>query len=251
MKISNPEKLKFKGLLVALSTTAMMLLSAGCTEIDGGEIRNTVVLPTDSIVNFACANEGVFDETCVLDNPANPYVNVTITEPREEEPGDECKNIADPTSKFTLSDGDEDNGLSPAPSSKSKYYVWATALARGVGLQGENQYFTAFYLHALYAESGSPTTREQALKAYRSLLDNYFSSVTFDKFPIGPNPDCPGFDLEVKVAAALKDRVGENLYAPTDAALIPLFASPDLALNEISDWGYIYDPDTGIMSTFQ
>ena len=226
-------------IIPTLIAGSIILLSTGCSEVDDGTVMNTVELPIDSTLNFYCANEGVYLETCVLDNPENPYASVAITEPKDEEPDDPCTDLYDPTSKFTLNDD--------APSSKARYYLWATALAKGVGLQGENQYFTAFWLQAVYRESGSPTTREQALKAYRSLLDNYFLGVTFDKYEVAA---CE----EVKVAAALKDRVGENMYAPTDPALYSLYAIPDSALEDISEWGYIYDPsvgENGLMSIFR
>ena len=238
MRIQQYIKLHLNIFIATLIAGSAILLTSGCSEVDGGSVQNTVELPIDSTLNFYCENEGIYLETCVLDNPENPYANVPITEPSDEE-ADPCTELYDPTSKFTLSDD--------APSSKARYYLWATALARGVGLQGENQYFTAFYLHALYAESGSPTTREQALKAYRSLLDNYFLSVTFDKYEVVPDPEC----VDVKVAAALKDRVGENLYAPTDPALISLYTIQDFALQDLGDWGYVYDPVTGIMSVFR
>ena len=239
MKILNYIEQHLKLLTATLVAGSMMLFTAGCSEVDGGAVQSTVQLPTDSVLNFACENEGIHLETCVLDNPENPYANVAITEPKDEDPDVPCTELYDPTSKFTLSDD--------APSSKAKYYVWATALAKGVGLQGENQYFTAFYLHAVYAETGSPTTREQALKAYRSVLDNYFLGVTFDKYEVVPEPEC----VEVKVAAALKDRVGENLYAPTDPALVSLYSIPDFALQDISEWGYVYDTTNEIMSIFR
>ena len=223
-------------IIATLIAGSIILLSTGCSEVDDGTVMNTVELPIDSTLNFYCANEGIYLEKCVLDNPENPYASVAITEPKDEEPDVPCTDLYDPTSKFTLNDD--------APSSKARYYLWATALAKGVGLQGENQYFTAFYLQAVYAESGSPTTREQALKAYRSLLDNYFLGVTFDKYEVAV---CE----EVKVAAALKDRAGENLYAPTDPALISLYAIPDSALEDISEWGYIYDTTNEIMSVFR
>ena len=242
MKIFNHIKQHINMLITMLLAGSMILVTAGCSEIDSGTVQNTVPLPVDSTLNFYCADEGIYLEKCVLDNPENPYANVAITEPKDEDPEIPCTDIYDPTSKFTLSDD--------APSSKARYYLWATALARGVGLQGENQYFTAFYLHALYAESGSPTTREQALKAYRSLLDNYFLGVTFDKYEVVPAPEC----VSVKVAAALKDRVGKNLYAPTDQRLISLYSIPDSALEVISEWGYVYDPsvgENGLMSIFR
>jgi hypothetical protein len=236
MKILNYIEQHLKTLTATLIAGSMILLTAGCGEVDGGKVVTDIPLPTDSVLNFACADEGIYLERCVLDNPANPYANVAITEPKDEEPDDPCEELYDPTSKFTLSDD--------APSSKAKYYVWASALAKGVGLQGENQYFTAFYLQAVYAESGSPTTREQAKKAYRSLLDNYFLGPTFDKYEVAT---C----VDVKVAAALKDRVGENLYDPTDPVLVSLYAIPDSALQDIGEWGYIYDTTNQIMSIFR
>ena len=238
MRIQHYIKLNLNIVIATLIAGSAILLTSGCSEVDGGSVQNTVELPIDSTLNFYCENEGVYPDPCVLDNPENPYANVPITEPSDEVP-EPCTELYDPTSKFTLSDD--------APSNKAKYYLWATALARGVGLQGENQYFTAFYLHALYAVSGCPTTREQALKAYRSLLDNYFLGVTFDKYEVVPEPEC----IEVKVAAALKDRVGENMYAPTDPALISLYTIQDFALQDLGDWGYVYDPVTGIMSLFR
>ncbi|MDX2488766.1 MAG: hypothetical protein QNL03_14880 [Gammaproteobacteria bacterium] len=241
MKILNYIEQHLNILIATLIMGSMILLISGCGEIDGGTVQNTVQLPMpeDSTLNFRCENEGIYLDTCVLDNPENPYASVAITEPKDEEPDEPCTELYDPTSKFTLSDD--------APSMKAKYYVWATALAKGVGLQGENQYFTAFYLQAVYAESGSPTTRDQAVKAYRSLLDNYFLGVTFDKYEVVPAPEC----VEVKVAAALKDRVGENLYDPTDDLLISLYAIPDSALEDISEWGYVYDTTNKITSVFR
>ena len=235
MRCPNYLNQSLKIIVATLFAGITILTSTGCDEVDGGEDRTKVELPTDSTLNFYCADEGVFVEKCVLDNPENPYRNVPITEPKDEEP-EPCEELYDPTSKFTLSDD--------APSAKAKYYLWATALARGVGLQGENQYFTAFWLHAVYAESGSPTTREQALKAYRSVLDNYFLSQTFDKYEVVGPPEC----VEVKVAAVLKDRVGENLFAPTDEELIELYSIPDFALQDLGEWGYTYDTDNGILS---
>jgi len=111
-------------------------------------------------------------------------------------------------------------------------------LAKGAGLQGENQYYTALSLHEVYGESGSPTTRDQAIKAYRSVLDNFFLA--------------PTFITEFGIAVALKDWVGANLSDPTSADLEPLYPDPveENALSDISEWGYIYDPITG-MSIFE
>ena len=67
-------------LVATLIAGSMILLTAGCSEVDGGTVQNTVQLPTDSTLNFACANEGIYLERCVLDNPENPYANVAVTE---------------------------------------------------------------------------------------------------------------------------------------------------------------------------
>lgn len=205
-------------LIATLVAGSMILLTAGCDEVDGGTVQNTVQLPEDSTLNFRCEDEGIYLETCVLDNPENPYANVAVTE----------------DNKFDLSD--------EAPSAKSRYYLWATALAKGAGIPGENQYYIALSLHEVFAESASPTTRDQAKKAYRSVLDNYFLAPTF----FGP------FSLEESVfAVALKDLVGQNLYDPSAANLVSFYVDPVNALAEISEWGYIYNIETETMSIFQ
>ena len=157
MKIQDYVKQYLNRLSVLMLTATVILVTAGCDEIDSGEVQNSVTLPVDSVLNFRCEDEGIFPEDCVLDNPENPYVSVAVTE----------------DNKFDLAED--------APSAKSRYYLWATALARGVGLQGENQYYTAVSLHEVFGESGSPTTRDQARKAYRSVLDNFFLAPSFFK----------------------------------------------------------------------
>ena len=206
-------------LALLVLTTPVILMTAGCDEIDSGVVRNTVDLPLDSTLNLACEDEGIFPEDCVLDNPGNPYASVAVTE----------------DNKFQLND--------EAPSAKSRYYLWATALARGAGIQGENQYYTALSLHEVFAESGSPTTREQAIKAYRSVLDNFFFSPTF--FVVTINGE------EASIAVSLKDIVGGNLFDPASSSLVPLYSDPVLALDDISSWGYVYDPESEIMSIFE
>ncbi len=216
-RIHNPSK-RYPALLAATMfaclTTALV---SGCDVEDRGEVRNEVPLPTDSILNFACPDEGIFPEECVLENPENPYRTANVTD----------------ETKFQLSD--------EAPSAKSRYYVWATALARQP--TGENQYFTAISLHEVFGESASPTTRDQAIKAYRSVLDNFFFSATFFVVPFSSG--------EASVAIPIKDEVGINLVTPTAASLVPLYSDPLFARDAISDWGYIWDPDNEIMSFFE
>ena len=224
MKILNHIEQHIKILLATLVAGSMILVTTACSEVDGGKPQEEVALPTDSVLNFACADEGVYLERCVLDNPENPYANVAINEIE-----------GSPNNKFALNDS--------APSAKARYYVWATALAKGAGIPGENQYYTALSLHEVFAESGSPTTREQALKAYRSVLDNYFLNPTFFVFPVNGE--------DVAIAASLKNLVGENLYDPTAANLVSLYADPALALQDISEWGYVYDTTNKIMGIFR
>ena len=221
MNIKIYENLKqHLSMLVTLTLSgSLVLLSAGCSEVDGGKTQNELQLPVDSVVNFECVDEGIYLEKCILDNPENPYAKVAVTE----------------DNKFALNDS--------APSAKARYYVWATALAKGAGAQGENQYFTAKSLQELFAESGSPTTQEQAKKAYRSVLDNYFLSSTF--FVIIVNGE------EVKFAASLKDLTGENLFAPVIPTLVSLYTDQIFALQDMSEWGYIYNETTKTVSVFK
>ncbi|MGD8581479.1 MAG: hypothetical protein PVG12_04215 [Gammaproteobacteria bacterium] len=219
MKISINVTQYINMLAVLMFTAGLILMTAGCDEIDTGEVQNSVPLPVDSVLNFNCENEGIFPEDCVLDNPENPYARVSITE----------------DNKFRLNE--------EAPSAKSRYYLWATALVRGAGIPGENQFYTALSLHEVYTESGSPTTRNQAIKAYRSVLDNFFLAPTFFVVPVDGE--------DASIAVSLKDIVGANLFNPTSPNLVSLYTDPALALSDISEWGYVYNPATGIMSVFE
>jgi hypothetical protein len=212
--------------VATLIAGTMIIFTTGCSEVDEGTVQNTVQLPTDSVLNFACEDEGIYLESCVLDNPENPYANVAIIAD-EDDPDN-------PNNKFVLSDA--------APSAKARYYVWATALAKGAGIPGENQYYVAVSLHEVFAESGSPTTREQALKAYRSVLDNYFLNPTF----FGPFGE-----KEIVYAAALKDLVGQNLVEPVPPLVSFYDDLPLEALGELSEWGYIYNETTKVVTFFQ
>ena len=226
MRILEYMKLHLNILIATLIAGSVVFLTSACSEVDGGTVQNTVQLPTDSTLNFYCENEGIYLDTCVLDNPENPYANVAvIADPDDPD---------NPNDKFVLSDA--------APSAKSRYYLWATALAKGAGIPGENQYYVAVSLHEVFAESGSPTTREQALKAYRSVLDNYYLNPTF----FGPFGE-----KEIVYAAALKDLVGQNLVEPVPPLISFYDDLPLEALGELSEWGYIYNETTKVVTFFQ
>jgi len=128
-------------------------LLAACGGGEGGYEVDQVELPVDYTLNLYCENAGIADSTCILDDPENPY----------------ARSLVNDETKFQLYDD--------SPSAKSDFYLWATALARNP--IGENQYYTALSLHDLYTQGGSEVARNQAKRAYRSLLDNYFDSVTF------------------------------------------------------------------------
>lgn len=142
---------------VRYSLLASLLLLVGCNAGDGsGTPTSSVSLPTDTALDLYCEDVGINTNTCVLDDPANPYARSLIND----------------TTKWVLHNA--------SPSAKSRFYLWATALAKST--TGENQYYTALALHELYTEGGStPSTnaQAQAKKAYRSLLDNFYSSLTY------------------------------------------------------------------------
>lgn len=199
-----------------------MVLVTSCGEVDKGDgtVTNTQPLPTDTQLNLYCVDAGIANETCILDDPANPYAG----------------------SPFDIEALFEE--LDPAaPGPKARFYLWGTAQARQP--QGVYQYFTALHLHYLFGESGSELVREQAKRAYRSLLDNYFDSVWFLK------EVTPGGDI--LYPRKLNKLVGINLVDPNNVdalhfGLVPLYADSLLAEQDIGEWGFTFDSDTRTMS---
>ena len=211
------------------------LVAGGCespTDTDG-EIINGIVLPTDVVLNLACANVGVYPENCVLGDPENPFVTTAIIEfdpnnPRQDDKFDLLATIPD--------------GPSGA---KARFYLWATALARRPS--GENQWYTAKALHELFdANSNFISTdelvREQAQKAYKSVLDNFWGSVTFFECDLCA-PDEFG-DL-IKFPAQLNEQVGDNLFRFESTGFLPVIEGGEIGVLElIGIWGYTYRPAT-------
>jgi len=204
-------------------------LTAGCDgerDSGDGEVINAIVLPTDTLVNLACENVGIADERCILEDPENPFVAVPIIEFDVNDP--------DATNKFDLF-----NSIPAGPTgAKARYYFWATALARRPS--GENQFYTALALHELWDLASDPIIQTQALKAYRSVLDNYFGSVTVFTCCPAASPDG---ETPVPFPVGLNELTADNLYR-TDATgyarLIP--GDPILVLTVMLDWGYTYRP---------
>jgi hypothetical protein len=195
---------------IILTLSSFVLLS-GCGGGDGSE-QTPVELQTNYTLDLACQNEGVFPETCVLNDPNNPFANVYINE----------------ENKWDLHDA--------APSAKSRFYLWATALAKSPN--GENQYYTASALHALYTEGGSVVAKTQAIKAYRAVLDHFFDDVTYF-LADWLLPVVEYYEV------LLRELTGDRLYDPSFDNLSDLFETPEQALNTLNDWGYSYDPVTG------
>jgi hypothetical protein len=208
------------------------LAAGGCespSDTDG-EVINGIVLPTDVVLNLACDNVGIYPENCVLGDPENPFVTTTIVEfdPNNPNQDDKFDLLA------TIPEG---------PSgAKARFYLWATALARRPS--GENQWYTAKALHELFdANSNVLSTdelvRAQALKAYRSVLDNFWGSATFFECDLCA-PDENG-DL-IKFPAQLNELVGDNLFRFESTGLIE---GGDIRVLElIGLWGYTYIPAT-------
>lgn len=195
-------------ILQLLIVSTSLLFISGCGEVDEGDgtVVNSINLPTDSSLTLYCPDAGIAANPCVLDDPENPYAITPISD----------------ANKFDLS--------AAAPSAKARFYLWATAQA--ISPRGENQFYVAGALQEMYGESGSELAREQALRAYRSVLDNYFYSVTFFEATWVGGDD-------IYYPFPVRKLVGQNMYNP--ATLTPLFDVPAEALQMFGMWGYTYD----------
>jgi len=203
------------------------LVVSGCEPPDesDGVPFEAIVLPTDTLVNLACADVGINGETCVLEDPENPFATVAIIEYDVNNPGAE--------NKFELF-----NQIPAGPEgAKARFYFWATALARRQS--GENQYYTALALHELWDLNSDPIIQEQALKAYRSVLDNFFGSVTVFTCCPGVSPD----GVPVPFPVPLNELTADALYRTGRtgfARLVP--GDPLLVISLLLEWGYTYQP---------
>lgn len=211
---------------------AASLVLAGCnSERDSGDgqVINAIELPSDVVLNLFCADVGVFPETCVLDDPENPFATTTIIEFDENNP--------DASNKFDLF-----NSIPPGPTgAKARFYFWATALARRAS--GENQFYTALALHEVFDANSNVLTqdeliREQALKAYQSTLDNFFDDATvFSCCPASSPTGDP-----VQFAQKINLLVADNLLRTDATGFRRLVAGDPILVKELLlEWGYVYD----------
>ncbi|OIQ00043.1 MAG: hypothetical protein AUK35_05250 [Zetaproteobacteria bacterium CG2_30_46_52] len=201
--------------ILAGAAAAMLFSCAPAT--DKSTDTTQIALPIDTVLNLYCSNVGINIDGCVLFDPENPYANADVND----------------VSKWTLH--------TAAPSAKARFYLWATALARSP--TGENQYFTAQALHELFTINADVAIKDHALLAYRSVLDNFFGSVTYIAATwVGP---------DVYYAEPLADKVGASMYNPTPLGLGLLYANNTLALDALSTWGYVYNVTTGTITKIQ
>lgn len=213
--------------LLLATLLGVIITLSGCREPtdSDGVVVNETQLDDDTLLNLACANVGIFVESCVLTDPENPFRDVPILEFDQNNPGAE--------NKFLLND------TLPAgrAGAKARFYLWATALARRAS--GENQWYTARALHELYNYNRDPIIQEQALRAYRSVLDNFFGSVTFFACCPSISPD----GEPVPFSVTLNEQVADNLYRTEStgwARLVP--GDPLLTQSLLAEWGYTYRP---------
>lgn len=209
----------------------VMLVGCGKNSSDGDE-RNTVALPTDATLDLYCDDVGLFNETCVLDDPDNPFAKTPFA-------------VDDPDNEDGFNAGKFNLAAGLAGNPKALFYLWATALARAP--TGENQYYTALSLHQLYSVSESEVIRRQTIRAYRSTLDNFFDSNTFFEASFLPAPPPEGLFFP----RLTRELTAENLAVP--GGVLSLFDATDAGNNEffaretMGSWGYTWigmiDPD--------
>lgn len=199
--------------LLAIGFFAFGLSACDQPKDSNAVLFEQIVLPTDLVLDLACADAGVGFDPCVLEDPENPFALVPTFEFNPNNP--------DGPSKFDLA-----NRIPAGPTgAKARFYLWATALARSPS--GENQWYTAQALHELWDAALDPLIRDQALKAYRSVLDNFYGSSTF--FEFGPE--------------TLNELTADNLYRFESTFWEPLIEGGDVAVLEtIFSWGYTYVP---------
>jgi len=207
-----------------LAVVLGLFVLSGCEERDSGdgEVINEIILPTDVVLSLYCENVGINAEQCVLDDPENPYALVATG---EFDPNDPLS-----PRKFALLEN-----IPPGPSgAKARFYLWATALARFPS--GENQWYTARALYELFDANSNPVSKDeivraQALKAYESVLDNFYGSVTF----FGTVP------------ASLNEQTARDIFFPDETGYRRLPPDDVTAPEQLAEWGYRYDVENDLV----
>jgi len=218
--------IKKSNLVIRAVASMSVIAILGCEAPDPEEGVNVsaVDLPEDYYITFYCEDEGIYPNTCVLDNPDNPYANATYAE--FDDPDDDVELVT----KWDMHDA--------APSAKARFYLWSTQLTRIPA--GENQYYAARALHEIYTVDQNEITKEQVIKAYRSVLDNFFGHVTY--FEATWSGD------GVYYANSLANLVGAVMRNPTAEGLSTLYGDDYKLLDALTQWGYLYDLESGTMT---
>ncbi len=112
----------------------------------------------DLTLQLHAPDVGIYPDTSVLDDPNNPFAHAT--------PGADTKWQIQSSGHHVAA-----------------FYAWATVLAREPG--GEAQFYVGNNLVSVYqngeaSQESLPQVREQALRAFQSVLDNFPTSVTYD-----------------------------------------------------------------------
>lgn len=199
---------RFFELVIALQVALLFACGSDTSNRLNGE---RIELPLDYSLRLYCPDVGIHEEDCILEDPNNPYARAAVND----------------ETKWDLG--------AASPSAKSDFYLWATAQARSP--RGENQYYTAVALHKLYSQGGAELAREQAKRAYRAVLDNYFGAVTFYII------ETPSGDR--KLPQSLRLLVGERIFKAVGRELAPLYETELDARAALGEWGYTYNSSSG------
>ncbi len=111
---------------------------------------------SDEPLVFTSPDEGVHPSRAVLDDPANPFVDGTLTDAAIWQLQSSGGNVA-------------------------AFYAWATALAYGA--TGERQYYAALDLKAILEREQAadlPAVRERAIRGFQAVLTYFPTAVTYD-----------------------------------------------------------------------
>mgnify|MGYP001818206624 FL=1 len=212
--------------LLLVSITVLAVAACKQPGSDDGVVYEAIILPTDTLLNLACADAGIGFETCVLGDPENPYAGVATPEFDVNNP--------DAVTKLDLA-----GGIPAGPTgAKARFYLFATALARSPS--GENQFFTAQALHELWSANSDPLIREQALRAFRSQLDNFYGSAFY--FTCCDAVSNDGEPLVLPLT--LNEATADTLYRNPTAFRRLVDGDPLNVIELLGQWGYSYIPAT-------
>ena len=185
-----------------LIVLVVLLASCGNNPVLPNSTLASITLPTGDLT-LKSADEGIFPDKSVLEDPENPFILTPITDQM----------------KWEDQGGLEGSTVVAGGRSKACFYMWATILTREPW--GEPQYYTALALKRQFEDNGSTILSNQAVRAYKSVLENFLWDMTVDEWG----------NLQ-RIA----------LWAASDVT--------DIGIN-VADWGYLYDSSNNILEKNQ